>query len=142
MAKVISQETYDDVIKENIVEFSMSVGESREETIKQFEAQGINLANIIKDLTINEATGQPVLNESINCLKSHCERTKVLEPAELESQLDILMSEINKSVPHRVTAAKHSTQDFILTLIQAEIENGEGDGHSENSVSNAINEDK
>lgn len=39
MAKIISQETYDDVIKENIVEFSMSVPEAREETIKQFEAQ-------------------------------------------------------------------------------------------------------
>lgn len=38
--KVISQETYDDTIKENIIEFSMSVEESREETIAQFEAQG------------------------------------------------------------------------------------------------------
>lgn len=37
MAKVISQETYDEVISENIVEFSMSVVEAREETIKQFE---------------------------------------------------------------------------------------------------------
>lgn len=36
---MISQETYDDVIKENIVEFSMSVEEAREETIQQFEAQ-------------------------------------------------------------------------------------------------------
>lgn len=48
MAKVISQETFDSVMKENIVEFSMSVDESRKETIDQFEAQGINLANIIK----------------------------------------------------------------------------------------------
>lgn len=39
MAKVISQETYDGVIQENIVEFSMDVAEAREETIKQFEAQ-------------------------------------------------------------------------------------------------------
>ena len=138
MAKVISQETYDEVIKENIVEFSMSVDESREETIKQFEAQGVNLANIIKDLTINETTGQPVLNESINCLKNHVEKTKVLEPAELEKQLDILISEITKSVPHRVTAAKYNTQDFILSLIQAEIEKEDGDSHGENSVSCTI----
>lgn len=39
MAKVISQATYDDVIKENIVEFSMTVEEARVETIQQFEAQ-------------------------------------------------------------------------------------------------------
>lgn len=41
MAKVISQATYDDVIKENIKEFAMSPDEAREETIKQFEAQVI-----------------------------------------------------------------------------------------------------
>lgn len=134
MAKVISQETYDDVIKENIVEFSMSVDESREETIKQFEAQGINLANIIKDLTINETTGLPVLNESINFIKDHVEQIKVLDPAELENQLDILISEISKSVPHRVTAAKYNTQDYLLTLIQAEIEKSDGSCQLENSV--------
>lgn len=39
MAKVISQDTFDDVVKENIIEFSMSVDDAKEETIKQFEAQ-------------------------------------------------------------------------------------------------------
>jgi len=31
--------------------------------------KGINLANIVKDLRINEETGQPILNESIEKLK-------------------------------------------------------------------------
>lgn len=39
MAKVISQETFDDVVKENVVEFAMTPDEAKEETIKQFEAQ-------------------------------------------------------------------------------------------------------
>lgn len=39
MAKVISQETFDDVVKENIIEFSMEPSEAKQETIKQFEAQ-------------------------------------------------------------------------------------------------------
>lgn len=38
-SKIISQNTFDDVLKENIVEFLMSPEEAREETIKQFEAQ-------------------------------------------------------------------------------------------------------
>lgn len=38
-SKIISQNTFDDVLKENIVEFLMSPDEAREETIKQFEAQ-------------------------------------------------------------------------------------------------------
>lgn len=71
MAKVITQETFDDVVKENIVEFCMSVEESREETVKQFEAQGINLANIIKDLTVNPETGVPMLKESVEYLRSN-----------------------------------------------------------------------
>lgn len=70
MAKVITQETFDDVVKENIVEFSMSAEESREETVKQFEAQGINLANIIKDLNVNDESGVPLLNESVEWLKT------------------------------------------------------------------------
>lgn len=39
MAKVITQETFDEVVKENIVEFSMTVDEAKVETIEQFEAQ-------------------------------------------------------------------------------------------------------
>lgn len=132
MAKVISQETYDDVIKENIIEFSMSVEESRQETIQQFEAQGINLANIIKDLTINETTGQPVLSETIDSLKNHVEKTKVLEPADLEKQIDVLISELWKSIPHRVVAGKNKAQEYLLKLIEAEIEKESNEG--ENSV--------
>lgn len=55
MAKIISQETYDDVIKENIIEFSMTVDEARKETIEQFQAQVIFQLrfNEIKVLNIN-----------------------------------------------------------------------------------------
>lgn len=135
MAKVISQETYDEVIKENIVEFSMSVVEAREETIQQFEAQGINLANIIKDLTINETTGQPVLNESIESLKKHINGENILSLSDLEKQLDVLVAELCKSTPHRVHAGKVGTQECLLKIIEAEITNGTEDGHLENSVS-------
>lgn len=58
MAKVITQETFDEVLKENLIEFSMSVEESRKETIEQFKAQSVNLSNLILDLLINEKTGQ------------------------------------------------------------------------------------
>lgn len=57
MAKVISQETFDEVLKENIIEFSMSVEESRKETIQQFTAQSVNLSNLIVNLAINEDSG-------------------------------------------------------------------------------------
>lgn len=101
MAKVISQETFDDVVKENIVEFSMDIDEAKEETVKQFEAQGINLANIIQDLSINEATGRPVLKETIDRLKEISFETS-LDEDEVPKLFDTLTEECAKSVPHRV----------------------------------------
>lgn len=103
MAKVISQETFDDVVKENIVEFSMSTEEAKKETIEQFEAQGINLANIIKDLSINEDTGRPILNETIEKLNELSTDSKP-DPEELVKLLDVLASECALSVPHRVVS--------------------------------------
>lgn len=95
---------------------------------------GINLANIIKDLKINESTGQPVLNETISNLKRHSENTEVLSREQLDKELVQLISELNKSVPYRVRAQRLDTQKCLLNLIEAEIAK-EGDVHSENSVS-------
>ncbi|XP_055379864.1 armadillo repeat-containing protein 6 homolog [Condylostylus longicornis] len=121
MAKFISQETFDDVVRENIIEFSMSPNEAREETIKQFEAQDINLANIIKDLTINDETGVPILNECIHKLKSHIDDGIKLNENDLIENLKILESECKKSIPHRVMAAKHGAHEILLKIIENEL---------------------
>lgn len=125
MAKVITQETFDDVVQENIVDFSMSVAESRVETIQQFEAQGINLSNIIKDLSINEETGVPLVKEAIAQLKAHCSGAAVLDAAVLGTCVDVLRVECDKSVPHRVLAAKHGAQEVLVALADTEINKGE-----------------
>lgn len=121
MAKVITQETYDDVVQENIIDFSMSVEESRVETIQQFEAQGINLANIIKDLAINEETGVPLIKEALAKLKGHVSGETILDTPSLVDALDILKVECDKSVPHRVLAAKNGSQEVLVALAVAEI---------------------
>lgn len=41
MVRVINQETFDDVVKENIEEFEMTVEEAVQEAVQQFEAQVI-----------------------------------------------------------------------------------------------------
>ena len=133
MAKIIQQETFDSILKENIVEFSMSLDEAREETINQFEAQGINLANIIKDLDINEETGNTILNEAIEGIKNHVEGTKVLTDSQLNDTLDALISQLNKSVPHRVLASKSCTQEFLLKIMEDENKKNETN-HEKDSV--------
>lgn len=121
MAKVISQETFDDVVKENILEFSMSVAEARSETIEQFEAQGINLANIIKDLSINEESGLPFLTESIDKLERSLEGNSAIAEEEILSCLSVLIAECDKSVPHRVFAANKGSLPLLLKLIDNEL---------------------
>lgn len=128
MAKVITQETFDDVVKENIIEFSMSAAEARDETIEQFEAQGINLANIIKDLTINETTGLPLLTESIDQLKAHTSGAQPLPDADaLIALLETLRIECDKSVPHRVLAAKNGTLEVLNELATTELAKPDAD---------------
>ncbi|XP_058121443.1 armadillo repeat-containing protein 6 homolog [Anopheles ziemanni] len=121
MAKVISQETFDEVVKENIVEFSMSVEEAREETIKQFEAQGINLGNIIKDLNVNPETGIPLMNESVDALKL-LEKSINTEHEKFGQHLDVVAEECKLGVPHRVLAAKLGAYDLIVNVLEAKEE--------------------
>lgn len=118
MAKVITQETFDDVVQENIVEFAMGSAEAKDETIKQFEAQGINLANIIKDLSLNETTGKPLLNEAIDSLKEHISGVCTLSDESLIAKLDILTVECSKSVPHRVLASKNGCCEVLQSIIE------------------------
>lgn len=125
MAKVISQETFDGVVQENIVDFSMDSQEAKDETIKQFEAQGVNLANIIKDLQINEETGRPVITEAIDALKAHLSGEKKL-PVDTEVEnLQILESECKKSIPHRVLAAKLGANHILATIVENQLTDGE-----------------
>ena len=46
-ARVITQETFDDVVKENMTEFDMTRGEAVNDAKEQFIHQGVNLANIV-----------------------------------------------------------------------------------------------
>ncbi|EDW08781.1 armadillo repeat-containing protein 6 homolog [Drosophila mojavensis] len=117
MSKIISQETFDDVVQENVVEFAMSPSEAKEETIKQFEAQGINLVNIIKDLAINPDTGKPVINETVAKIQNHINE-KNEDKAQLTELLAILDQECKKSLAHRVLAGKLGAHDALVQLLE------------------------
>ena len=41
MAKVITQQTFDDVVKENVKEFEMSTEDAIQDAVQQFESQVI-----------------------------------------------------------------------------------------------------
>ncbi|KAH9631254.1 hypothetical protein HF086_011958 [Spodoptera exigua] len=71
MVRVITQETYDEVVKENIDEFDMTPEEAIKEAVAQFEAQGVDLSNIIKDLALGSGDNH-VVTENVSKLKELC----------------------------------------------------------------------
>lgn len=56
MAKVITQATFDDVVKENMVEFEMSAEEAVNDTVEQFQSQ-VRQKKINLDTYINTVAG-------------------------------------------------------------------------------------
>ncbi|TYZ66181.1 hypothetical protein PybrP1_008931 [[Pythium] brassicae (nom. inval.)] len=46
----ISQETFDDVVRENMEEFDMELEEATRDAVQQFESQRVDLSNIIKQV--------------------------------------------------------------------------------------------
>lgn len=53
-------------------------------------------ANIITDLTINESTGVPVINEAISHIKSAAESSDDYDQSALHENLEILNGELGK----------------------------------------------
>lgn len=66
MAKKISQETFDDVVRENMEEFDMEAAEALEDAIKQFNKQGVNLSSI----DISGGVGRQEVLDAIAALSS------------------------------------------------------------------------
>lgn len=55
--KQISQETFDAVVRENMEEFEMSLGEAIQDATEQFKTQGVDLSNLITSYVVDPDTG-------------------------------------------------------------------------------------
>lgn len=61
MAKRITQETFDQVVKENMETFDMAMEEAIKDAVTQFESQGVDLSNIVKTGATGGDGSHPVL---------------------------------------------------------------------------------
>lgn len=115
MAKVITQSTFDDVVRENMVEFEMSAEEAVSDAVEQFQSQGVNLLNIIQDPTLYGSDGEkkelPVVS-ALNSLKSSLSAD---EEEEILQGLAQLKLECDKDLAVRCTAGN----DAYNVLLQA-----------------------
>ncbi|XP_026316194.1 armadillo repeat-containing protein 6 homolog isoform X2 [Hyposmocoma kahamanoa] len=115
MVRVITQDTYDEVVKENMEEFDMSAEEAIKEAIAQFEAQGVDLSNIMKDLCLGSGDDR-LVSTTVAQLK---ELNKSDEDDEILKHLDILKAECNKDIAHRVRAGKDGVYKILIDLLEA-----------------------
>lgn len=73
MVRVINQETFDDVVKENIEEFEMTVEEAVQEAVQQFEAQVVYSGFVMLELNFHKMLLQfaVILNLDIVTLSNY-----------------------------------------------------------------------
>ncbi|XP_072946459.1 armadillo repeat-containing protein 6 homolog [Epargyreus clarus] len=117
MVRVITQETYDEVVQENIEEFDMSPEEAVKEAIAQFEAQGVDLSNIIKDLVLSDGNDH-LVSSTLKKLEKMCASNDCNEDS-LIQELKILMSECEKDIAHRIRAGKEGAYKILINLLES-----------------------
>jgi len=105
MVKVISQETFDGVVKENMEEFGMDKAEAIADAKEQFEKQGINLHNIV----ISEK-GSKVVVESVQALFRDLPRD------ELGDHLNTIQECCKTDLAQRVLATDNGAYSVLLKL--------------------------
>lgn len=106
MVRVISQETFDDIVRENMEEFEMSREEAVKEARDQFQQQGVNLSNIVM------WTGEiPPVLDALTQLSANS--------ASEEDKLDGLRTVTSccqADLAQRVMATKNGAYSFLLRL--------------------------
>jgi len=117
MVRVISQETFDAVVKENMDDLGMVRTEAVKEAKEQFAAQGVDLANIV-----TEEEGQAEEHAVLAAL----EKLKVADTAE-KSNLAAgeLSKELSSGLPERVLATKKGAYQAIIERLKVSEDDGE-----------------
>lgn len=105
MVKVISQETFDGVVKENMEEFGMEMAEAVEDAKEQFEKQGINLSNIV----ISEK-GSQVVVEAVQAIFND------LAHDDLVGHLNTIQECCKKDLAQRVLATNNGAYSVLVKL--------------------------
>lgn len=120
MVNVISQETFDGVVLENVIEFDMTLEEAIIETQKEFEAQGVHLGMVVKDGTLS-ADGQSIVHGVVTSVAALKAATAGDSPTleKVQDPLATLTTHCRRSLAHRILANKNNAYEALIKLIQA-----------------------
>ena len=108
MVKVITQETFDAVVKENVEEFDMEMAEAVQDAREQFEKQGINLGNIV----ISEKGSQVVVDAVQDLFKD-------LSSEEIVKRLKPIQECCTEDLAQRVLATNNGAYSILIKLAKS-----------------------
>ncbi|KAL4227854.1 Armadillo repeat-containing protein 6 [Mactra antiquata] len=118
MAKQISQETFDDVVRENVEDFEMTVEDALTDAVQQFESQGVNLAMIIKDSSLYSSGGEKNTHPVVEALSSLSLDGNASSDTDDVKHLGIVKEECDIDLARRCFAGKNKAYPVLLKCMQ------------------------
>lgn len=116
MVLQITQDAFDNTVKENMQEFDLSLTDAIKDTIKEYEAQGVDLSHIIVDLMAVNIDCEK-LHEAVNALKSYTAGSSVDIQA-IKPVLTCIQTECKRGLTYQVLAGKDGTYKIILDVLE------------------------
>ncbi|XP_063017294.1 armadillo repeat-containing protein 6 isoform X1 [Melospiza melodia melodia] len=115
-SKQIAQETFDEAVQENITEFEMEPEEAVREAVLQFEAQGVDLSNIVKAVRPPASeNGQRQKHQILLTLESLAGAVAEQDVAQLPQQLAALAAQCKEQLAFRCLAGRHGAYAAVLS---------------------------
>ncbi|XP_071455576.1 armadillo repeat-containing protein 6 homolog [Hetaerina americana] len=116
MALVISQETFENAVRENIEEFQMSPEEAVKDAVNQFKAQGVDLSNIV--MSSPEDNDSEKLKNIIDQIEKAIQND-AYNSEDFITNLSELKDECGKDIAHRVLAGKLNSYGILVELAKS-----------------------
>ncbi len=132
MVRVITQETFDAAVKENMEDLEMERKEAVEDAKKQFESQGVDLTNIV-------ISDGPEIGQVVRDLQATFDSDgRCTDLAEAGRLCDTLAAECAKGLAQRVLATERAAYPAIVRVLQVEMSSGEGGAAAHVSAMRAL----
>jgi len=107
MVRVVTQETFDLVVKENMEEFEMNHEDAVKEAKEQFEQQGVNLSNIV----VGDEDGKHKVVKALERISGG-----KLSETDLQENLNIVASLCKDDLAQRVLATNNDGYNILVNL--------------------------
>ncbi|XP_061654225.1 armadillo repeat-containing protein 6 [Phyllopteryx taeniolatus] len=116
----ITQETFDDAVRENIDEFDMDPGEALREAVEQFQSQGVDLSCIVRAVPAvpSDDKQQEQTHEILQALESLCIAQDSADCTKVAVDIKCFAEQCSLGFAQRYLAAQKGAYPIILSYCQ------------------------